>query len=664
MIQDFLPVSKADMKKRGWNEVDFVYVIGDAYVDHTSFGPAIISRVLESHGYKVGIISQPDWKDEESIQVFGKPRLGFLVSGGNMDTMVNHYTVSKKRRHQDAYTPGGVIGKRPDRATIVYCNLIRKVYKKTPVIIGGIEASLRRLAHYDYWSDKVKRSILLDSGADLISYGMGEHSIVEIADALDSGIDIKDITFIKGTVYKAKEYDQVYDSVVLPAYDEICRSKETYARSFYEQYVNTDPFTAKTLVEPYKEKEYIIQNPPAMPLTEQEMDDVYALPYMRTYHPMYEKDGGIPAINELKFSITSNRGCFGGCNFCALAFHQGRIIQVRSHASIVEEAKIMTEDKDFKGYINDVGGPTANFRQTSCLKQQTKGVCARKQCLVPTPCKNLRANHTDYVALLRKLRKIPKVKKVFIRSGIRFDYLMEDKDDTFIKELCENHISGQLRVAPEHISDSVLELMGKPENSVYEAFRKRYKKVNDTVDKKQFIVPYLMSSHPGSSMKEAVELAEYVRDLGYMPEQVQDFYPTPSTLSTTMYYTGYDPRTMKKVYVPKNPHEKRMQRALIQYRNPENYDLVVEALRMAHRTDLIGFGEKCLVRPRQFASEKETGAKGNGNREKSSRKKQNSRSISAGKDRSGERKQNKNAAKPSNGKKKTLRNVHKGKNKR
>ena len=569
-----------------------------------------------------------------------------------MDTMVNHYTVSKKRRSQDAYTPGGVIGKRPDRATIVYCNLIRKVYKKTPIIIGGIEASLRRLAHYDYWSDKVKRSILLDSGADIISYGMGEHSIVEIADALQAGIDVKDITFIRGTVYKAKNYEHVLEPVVLPSFDDITRSKEEYAQSFYQQYLNTDPYTAKYLVEPYKEKEYVIQNPPAFPLTKQEMDDVYALPYMRSYHPVYEKEGGIPAINELKFSITSNRGCFGGCNFCALTFHQGRIVQVRSHESILDEAKLMTEDKDFKGYINDVGGPTANFRQASCTKQLTKGVCAKKQCLVPSPCKNLRVDHKDYISLLRKLRNVPNVKKVFIRSGIRFDYLMEDRDNTFIKELCENHISGQLRVAPEHISDPVLELMGKPENSVYEAFRARYKKVNDMVDKKQYIVPYLMSSHPGSTLKEAVELAEYIRDLGYMPEQVQDFYPTPSTLSTCMYYTGYDPRTMRKVYVPKNPHEKSMQRALIQYRNPDNYDLVVEALSKAKRTDLIGFGENCLVRPRKFKSEKEDSAK---KKEKSGSKtgQRNGRNGSGAKTNSRR-----------TDKKKTLRNVHKGKNRR
>ena len=601
MIKDFLPISKEDMKKRGWEQLDFVYVIGDAYIDHPSFGPAIISRTLEAHGYKVGIISQPDWKDKESITILGEPRLGFLVSSGNMDSMVNHYTVSKKRRKMDSFTPGGIIGKRPDYATTVYCNLIRQVYKKNPIIIGGIEASLRRLGHYDYWSDKVKHSILIDSGADIISYGMGEHSIVEIADALNSGLAVSDITFIAGTAYKAKTLDNLYDYIMLPSFDEIASSKETYAKSFYTQYINTDPFSAKVLVEKYKEKLYVVQNPPSKPLTQMEMDDTYAYEYMRDYHPSYKEAGGVPAIEEIKFSLTSNRGCFGGCSFCALTFHQGRIIQVRSHQSIIDEAKLMTEDKDFKGYIHDVGGPTANFRHTSCEKQLTKGVCIGKQCLFPEPCKNLTVDHKDYVVLLRELRKIPKVKKVFIRSGIRFDYMCADKDDTFLKELCKNHISGQLRVAPEHISDSVLKLMGKPKNEVYERFRKKFEKVNLDEGKKQYIVPYLMSSHPGSTMKEAVELAEYVRDLGYMPEQVQDFYPTPSTISTCMYYTGLDPRTMEKVYVPVNPHEKAMQRALIQYRNPENYDLVKEALIIAGRTDLIGFGEECLIPPRKMA---------------------------------------------------------------
>ena len=600
MTNFFLPVSKSDMKKRGWTQCDFIYICGDAYVDHPSFGHAIITRLLEAFGYKVGIIAQPDWKNKESITILGEPRLAFLVSAGNMDSMVNHYTVNKKRRHQDAFSPGGVMGKRPDYATIVYCNLIRQVYKKTPVIIGGIEASLRRMAHYDYWSDKVKRSILIDSGADIISYGMGEHSIIEIAHALNAGIDIHDITFIKGTVYKTKTLDNLENYIELPSYDDIVNSKEMYAKSFYTQYKNTDPFTARILVEKVKEKMYVVQNPPAMPLTEVEMDDIYSLPYMRNYHPMYEKDGGIPALSEIKFSITSNRGCFGGCSFCALTFHQGRIIQVRSHKSIIDEAVQMTKDADFKGYIHDVGGPTANFRHTSCDKQLTKGVCMNRQCLFPKPCPNLKVDHSDYIKLLRELRALPGVKKVFIRSGIRFDYCMCDSDDTFINELCKYHISGQLRVAPEHISDNVLNKMGKPSNDVYEGFLKRYQRINKKTGKEQFVVPYLMSSHPGSTMKEAIELAEYIRDLGYMPEQVQDFYPTPSTLSTCMYYTGLDPATMDKVYTPVSHHEKAMQRALIQYRNPENYELVKEALIKNGRTDLIGFGPKCLIPPRNI----------------------------------------------------------------
>ncbi|MBP1755033.1 MAG: Radical domain protein [Firmicutes bacterium] len=604
MIRDYLPISISDMEQRGWTECDFVFVTGDAYVDHPSFGPAIISRVLESNGYKVGIIAQPDWKDSESIAILGQPRLGFLVSGGNMDSMVNHYSVAKKRRQTDAYSPGGEMGKRPDYATIVYCNLIRKKYKKAPIIIGGIEASLRRLAHYDYWSDKVKRSILLDSQADIISYGMGEHSIVEIADALNSGIEIKDVTFINGTVFKAKSLESVYDAVMLPSFTSILESKKEFARSFQIQYSNTDPYSGKRLVEPYKDNEYIVQNPPSRPLTQAEMDRVYALPYMRDYHPSYQEAGGIPAITEVKFSLVSNRGCFGGCNYCALTFHQGRILQTRSHESIVSEANQLVWDKDFKGYIHDVGGPTANFRQVACEKQNTKGACINKQCLFPTPCKSLKVDHSDYLNLLRKLRSLPNVKKVFIRSGIRFDYLVADKDDKFLEELCEHHVSGQLKVAPEHISDSVLSLMGKPENAVYEKFQDKYNKMNQKLGKNQFIVPYLISSHPGSTLKEAIELAEYLRDLGYMPEQVQDFYPTPSTISTCMYYTGLDPRTLQEVYVPKSPHEKAMQRALIQYRNPKNYDLVVEALKSADRMDLIGFDKKCLVRPRQFASEK------------------------------------------------------------
>mgnify|MGYP003257825630 FL=1 len=600
MIHDYLPVCREDMDRRGWDACDFVYVSGDAYVDHPSFGPAIISRLLEARGYKVGIIAQPDWKNPESIQILGKPRLGFLVSAGNMDSMVNHYSVSKKRRQQDSYTPGGVMGKRPDYATVVYCNLIRSVYKDAAIIIGGIEASLRRLAHYDYWSNKLKRSILLDSQADLISYGMGEHSIVEIADALNSGIDIKDITFIDGTVFKTRNLDIVYDYKMLPDYQELKDDKKVYAQSFFVQYSNTDPVLGKRLVEPYYGKEFVVQNPPAKPLTQEEMDEVYALPYMRNYHPCYEAEGGIPAIREIKFSLISNRGCFGACSFCALTFHQGRIIQARSHESLVEEAKLLTEEPDFKGYIHDVGGPTANFRFPACEKQLTKGACPNRQCLFPEPCKNIRADHSDYISLLRKLRAIPKVKKVFIRSGIRFDYVLADKNRAFLRELCEYHVSGQLKVAPEHVADAVLKRMGKPKNSVYMQFVKEYKDMNKKIGKEQYLVPYLMSSHPGSTLKEAVELAEYLRDLGYMPEQVQDFYPTPSTLSTCMYYTGLDPRTMEEVYTPHNPHEKAMQRALIQYRNPKNYDLVKEALIKAGRTDLIGFDKKCLIRPREM----------------------------------------------------------------
>ena len=601
MIHDYLPVCREDMDRRGWDACDFVYVSGDAYVDHPSFGPAIISRLLEARGYKVGIIAQPDWKNPESIQILGKPRLGFLVSAGNMDSMVNHYSVSKKRRQQDSYTPGGVMGKRPDYATVVYCNLIRSVYKDAAIIIGGIEASLRRLAHYDYWSNKLKRSILLDSQADLISYGMGEHSIVEIADALNSGIDIKDITFIDGTVFKTRNLDIVYDYKMLPDYQELKDDKRVYAKSFFVQYSNTDPVLGKRLVEPYYGKEFVVQNPPAKPLTQEEMDEVYALPYMRNYHPCYEADGGIPAIREIKFSLISNRGCFGACSFCALTFHQGRIIQARSHESLVEEAKLLTEEPDFKGYIHDVGGPTANFRFPACEKQLTKGACPNRQCLFPEPCKNIRADHSDYISLLRKLRSIPKVKKVFIRSGIRFDYVLADKNRAFLRELCEYHVSGQLKVAPEHVADAVLKRMGKPQNSVYMQFVREYKEMNKKIGKEQYLVPYLMSSHPGSTLKEAVELAEYLRDLGYMPEQVQDFYPTPSTLSTCMYYTGLDPRTMEEVYTPHNPHEKAMQRALIQYRNPKNYDLVKEALIKAGRTDLIGFDKKCLIRPREMS---------------------------------------------------------------
>ncbi len=591
----FLPINKAEMIDRGWEQCDFVYVIGDAYVDHPSFGHAIISRVLESRGYKVGILSQPDWKNPASIDVFGRPRLGFLVSGGNMDSMVNHYSVTKHRRKTDAFTPGGVMGRRPDYATIVYCNLIRQKYKDVPILIGGIEASLRRLSHYDYWSESMKRSILLDSQADLLMYGMGEKSIVEIADALNAGMEVKDITYIDGTVFKTAQLDDSLPTIRLPGWDQVKTNKRAYAESFKIQYGNCDPFTARRLAEPW-ERGFVVQNPPQKPLTESQMDAVYALPYMRTWHPSYAKAGGVPAIEEVKFSLVSNRGCFGACSFCALTFHQGRIIQTRSHESILSEAEKITKEKDFKGYIHDVGGPTANFRHPACEKQLSKGACGGRQCLFPTPCKNMNADHSDYVALLRKLRKLPGVKKVFVRSGIRFDYLLSDKKDTFFKELVQFHISGQLKVAPEHVSDAVLSRMGKPRNAVYNAFVDKYYALNKKYGMEQYLVPYLMSSHPGSTLKEAVELAEYIREMGYNPEQVQDFYPTPSTLSTVMYYTGLDPRTMERVYVPTDPHEKAMQRALIQYRSPKNYYLVKEALIAAHREDLIGSGPKCLIR--------------------------------------------------------------------
>ncbi len=646
---DFLPISKEDMEKRGIEQLDFVYVIGDAYVDHPSFGHAIISRVLEAAGYSVGIISQPDWKDEKSITVLGRPRLGFLVSGGNMDSMVNHYFVSGRHRPMDAYTPGGEPYKRPDHATVVYGNLIRRVYKDVPVIIGGIEASLRRMAHYDYWSDSFKRSILLDSQADLISYGMGEKSIVEIADALAGGIAVRDITFIAGTVYKTKDISGIYEGIRLPSYEEMKAAPRRYAESFQVQYCNTDPFTGRTLIEAYPGGVCVVQNPPQPPLTTQEMDDVYDLPYMRTSHPSYEAAGGVPAISEIRFSLVSNRGCFGGCNFCALTFHQGRTVQVRSHESILREAEGMLQDKDFKGYIHDVGGPTANFRRPSCQKQMTRGVCKNRQCLFPQPCPNLEVDHADYLTLLRRLRALPGVKKVFIRSGIRFDYLLADRDDAFFRKLVEHHVSGQLKVAPEHISDAVLEKMGKPGKAVYERFVRQYSRLNEQLGKKQFLVPYLMSSHPGSTLKEAIELAEYLRDLGYMPEQVQDFYPTPSTVSTVMYYTGIDPRNGEPVYVCRNPHEKAMQRALIQYRNPKNHALVMEALIKGGREDLIGFDRKCLIRPRKDAHR---------NAEHRNAEHRNTNHQNAAKTFSDGRRGDLKS-----GKKKTIRNVHRKKGK-
>lgn len=585
------------MLERGWDELDFVYVSGDAYVDHPSFGMAIITRLLEAHGYRVGVIAQPDWRDPASVTTLGEPRLGFLVSAGNMDSMVNHFTVAKKRRRSDAYSPGGKAGLRPDHACVVYGNLIRRTYKKTPVILGGIEASLRRLAHYDYWSDSLKRSILLDSGADLISYGMGERSIIEIADALASGLSVHDLSFIDGTVYKARSLDHLPDdAVVLPGFEAMQSDSRKYATSFAIQHENLDPFSAHILVEEYPHDVFVVQNPPSKPLSMSEMDAVYALPFARDAHPSYAQAGGVPALSEVRFSLTSNRGCMGDCSFCALNFHQGRIIQARSHESLLAEAKLMTEDPAFKGYIHDVGGPTANFRVPACAKQLKHGACVDRRCLSPTPCPNLRVTHDDYLALLRKLRALPGVKKVFIRSGLRFDYMLLDDDPSFMRELVKHHVSGQLRVAPEHASDAVLDVMGKPPIGVFKRFDAEFKRLNTKYGLKQYLVAYLMSSHPGATLADAVELAEFVRDMGYNPEQVQDFYPTPSTISTCMYYTGLDPRTMQPVYVAKSPHDKAMQRALIQYRDPKNRKLVREALVKTGRTDLIGSGPKCLIR--------------------------------------------------------------------
>lgn len=595
-MKQFLPVTKEEMLERGWSQPDFVYVNGDAYVDHPSFGAAIITRVLEAHGFKVCMLAQPNWKSVDDFKRFGKPRLGFLVSSGNINSMVNHYTVSKRHRKQDLYSNNGESGHRPDRAVIVYCQKIREAYKDATIIIGGIEASLRRLAHYDYWDDKVRQSILVDSSADLCMFGMGENSIIEIAEALDSGIEVKYLTYLDGTVYRTKDLSNIgEDYILLPSYEEIKNDKKAYAKSFYQQYLNTDHYASKILVEPYQGF-YIVQNHPNRPLTQLEFDDTYALPYMRTYHPMYEY---IPAIEEVKFSLISNRGCFGACNFCALNFHQGRIIQTRSHESLIQEAKGLIQDPDFKGYIHDVGGPTANFRQPACKKQETHGACPNKQCLWPKPCKNLIVDHSDYTKLLKELSSLEGVKKVFVRSGIRYDYLYYDSDDTFFKELIKNHISGQLKVAPEHISNRVLDKMGKPGRNIYEKFVEKYNRLNKELHKDQYLVPYLMSSHPGSDLKAAIELAEYLRDIHHQPEQVQDFYPTPGTLSTAMYYTGLDPRDMKPVYVARTPKEKAMQRALMQYKNPRNYDLVYEALKLEHREDLIGNDSKCLIRKKK-----------------------------------------------------------------
>ena len=622
----FLPVTKEEMLEKSWNQLDFLYISGDAYVDHPSFGHAIITRLLESEGYRVGIIAQPDWNNINDFMTLGRPKYAVLISSGVIDSMINHYTAGKKPRSNDSYSPGGMSGFRPDRAVIVYSGKVKEVFKGIPVIIGGIEASLRRFAHYDYWDNKVRRTILQDSKADLLIYGMGEKPILEIAGLLSAGVPVEEIRHVRGTAYLAginrlstnikavlgmnlqeeldddeqEEYfvDGNPAITVIPSFEEVSSDKVKYAKAFMSQYNEQDALTGRILVQPHSGR-YLVQNPPAYPLTSKEMDRVYALPYERTWHPRYEKDGGIPAISEVEFSITSHRGCYGGCSFCALNFHQGRVIQSRSQASIINEAKKLTWIPGFKGYIHDVGGPTANFRNVACDRQKKYGVCKGKQCLHPDACKNLKVDHTEYLSLLRKLRELPGIKKIFIRSGIRYDYLMLDKNDDFFTELCEHHVSGQLKVAPEHVVDRVLEKMGKPGRKVYDGFVKKFYDINRKIGKEQYLVPYLISSHPGSDMKAAVELAEYLKETGCYPEQVQDFYPTPGTLSTCMFYTGLDPRSMTRVYVPSNPKEKAMQRALLQFGKKENYPLVHEALLEADREDLIGFGKKCLIKPKK-----------------------------------------------------------------
>ena len=595
-MNKFLPVSREEMQERGWQQLDFLLISGDAYVDHPSFGPAIISRILEKQGFKVGIIAQPDWRSTNDFKKLGKPRLGVLVTAGNLDSMLNKFTAAKKFRSNDDYSPGGQSGHRPDRATIVYCNRIRELWKNIPLIIGGIEASLRRFAHYDYWSDNIRRSMLIDSRADLLVYGMGEKQIAEISAQLAQSIAVADICNVQGTCYRTTSLDGLWDYIEVPDYDSVSSNKAKFAEAFKIQYQEQDPIRGKTLVQRHGEY-YVVQNRPALPLSSVEMDEVYDLPYQRTFHPAYEQAGGVPAIQEVKFSLVSHRGCFGGCSFCAIVSHQGRIIQSRSQESIINEAKLLIRQPDFKGYIHDVGGPTANFRLPACKYQAERGACKGKHCLAPGPCKNLETDHTDYLSLLRTLRSLPGVKKVFIRSGLRYDYLVAAKDKEFLRELCEHHISGQLKIAPEHISAKVLRLMGKSGKEVYLKFVKAYQQMNQAIGKEQYLVPYFMSSHPGAGLNEAIELAEFIRDLDYRPEQVQDFIPTPGSLSTCMYYTGINPLTNEKVYVAKDPLEKKMQRALLQYRNPKNYQLVYDALIKANRRDLIGYEAKCLIRP-------------------------------------------------------------------
>ncbi len=597
----FLPINRAEMDGYGWDRPDFVYVTGDAYVDHPSFGVAIISRCLENAGYRVAILSQPDYRTPDAFRIFGRPRLGFLVTAGNIDSMVAHYTVSKKKRNYDYYSPGGKAGLRPDRATIVYCNRIREAYGDVPIIIGGLEASLRRFAHYDYWSDKIRRSILVDSRADILTYGMGEKILLRLAELLDKGVPIKKIRDVRGTVYMASPEDPVlFDVAAEFDYNELKSDDRKYAEAFGVQYRNQDAVNGKAILERYDGR-VLVQTPPMPPLEQAELDKVYDLPYMRTYHPSYEAEGGVPAIQEVRFSITHNRGCFGACNFCALAFHQGRTVRTRSHESVLKEAKLITALPDFKGYIHDVGGPTANFRAPSCKKQLTHGVCPGRKCLAPTPCPNLEVDHSDYLSLIKKVEALPRVKRVFIRSGIRFDYLILDKDESFFKKLVRDHVSGQLKVAPEHCSSGVLACMGKPDFSVYRRFRKRFFALTEEMGKEQYLVPYLMSSHPGSTLADALELALCLKRDHYAPEQVQDFYPTPGTASTVMFKTGLDPLTMKRVHVETDYHQKQLQRALLQYNRPENAPLAREALMLLGRQDLIGYGEECLVRPARGA---------------------------------------------------------------
>ncbi len=594
----FLPISKEDMQGRGWYYCDFLLVTGDAYIDHPSFGTAVISRVLEDAGYRVAILSQPDFRSEADFLAMGRPRYAVLINSGNIDSMVAHYTAAKKRRHDDEYTPGGVGGKRPDRAVTVYSKLARRAFPDTPVYIGGLEASLRRFAHYDYWADHIMPSVLQDSGAAGLMFGMGEHSVVELANNLKAGkkgIDV--VRNIRGISYMTHNHeDCAFPAVWCPSLEETIADKRKYAESVQIQYQEQDAVIGKAIIQKHGNS-YMIQNPPSIPLTTEEMDHVYGLPYMRTYHPSYEAMGGIPAIQEVQFSIIHNRGCIGACNFCALAYHQGRFISARSHDSVVREAKQISQHPDFKGYIHDVGGPTANFRFPACKKQEKYGLCKDKRCLFPTVCKSVQADHTDYLTLLRKLRELPGVKKVFVRSGLRYDYMMADKNDAFFTELVKHHISGQLKVAPEHMSDNALYYMGKPSFSVYEKFKKRYEKINEKLGKKQYLVPYLMSSHPGATLEDAINLACYLNSVGYMPQQVQDFYPTPGTLSTAMYYSEIDPRTMKPVYVAKTKEAKAKQRALLQWRKPENRPIILAALKEAGREDLIGFGKECLIRP-------------------------------------------------------------------